>query len=129
VSPPTAEEVMGRVTAAGRGTADVEAQVRRQERRWDERPGAEAQLIDPLVVVDHDTTSTRIEVEGRDAPGVLYRLLRILADARLDVTAARVATLGPQVRDVFFVSGTEADYDALVERLCSVVGGTARDDA
>ena len=125
---PTAEQVTQRVTAAARGTADVEAQVRRQEQRWDERPGTETQLIDPAVVVDRDTTGTRIEVEGRDAPGVLYRLLRILADARLDVTAARVATLGPQVRDVFFVSGAETDYDGLVDRLCSAVGGSSCDE-
>jgi [protein-PII] uridylyltransferase len=111
------------VEAAGRGISDVEALVRRQEQRWDERPGAEVQLIDPVVVVERDAGTLRIEVEGRDAPGVLYRLLRLLADARLDVTAARVATLGPQVRDVFFVHDGDVDQDALVTRLREVVGG------
>jgi [protein-PII] uridylyltransferase len=119
---PSKDQVMERVEAAGRGTADVEAQVRRQEQRWDERPGTEVRLIEPLVVIEQDAGGARIEVEGRDAPGVLYRLLRVLADAGLDVTAARVATLGPQVRDVFFVSGAEFDQDTLAERLRSVVG-------
>jgi [protein-PII] uridylyltransferase len=81
------------------------------------------QLIDPVVVVERDGGTLRIEVEGRDAPGVLYRLLRVLTDARLDVTAARVATLGPQVRDVFFVHHGDVDQDKLVEQLRTVVGG------
>ena len=119
---PSTDQVMEQVEAAGRGSADVEALVRRQEQRWDERPGAEVQLIEPLVAVDRDGDTLRIEVEGRDAPGVLYRLLRVLADARLDVTAARVATLGPQVRDVFFVHQADVDHEALIARLRAVVG-------
>jgi [protein-PII] uridylyltransferase len=119
---PTTGQVMEHIEAAGRGVADVEALVRRQEQRWDERPGAEVQLIDPVVVVERDAGTLRIEVEGRDAPGVLYRLLRVLADAGLDVTAARVATLGPQVRDVFFVNDSDVDHEALAERLRVVVG-------
>jgi [protein-PII] uridylyltransferase len=124
-SPPSTDLMVERLQAAGGGSVDIEAQVRRQEQRWDERPGTEVQLIEPVVVVDRDTHVTRIEVEGRDAPGVLYRLLRVLADDRLDVSAARVATLGPQVRDVFFVSGTDIDQDALTERLGAVVGPAA----
>ena len=119
--PPTGH-VMDVVEAAGRGTADVEAQVRRQEQRWDERPGSEAHLIAPVVVMERGARGMRIEVEGRDAPGVLYRLLRVLADASLDVTAARVATLGPQVRDVFFVADADIDQDELGARLRAVVG-------
>jgi [protein-PII] uridylyltransferase len=121
-SRPSTAQVIERVESAGRGIADVEAEVRRQEQRWDERPGAETLLIDPVVVIDRDARSTRIEVEGRDGPGVLYRLLRVLADDGLDVTAARVATLGPQVRDVFFVSGVVIDHETLSKRLQSVVG-------
>ena len=119
---PTMDRVIAQVEAAGRGAADVERSVARQERRWDERPGAEAKLIQPAVAMDHGDAVTRIEVEGRDAPGVLYRLLRVLADAGLDVSGARVATLGPQVRDVFFVAATDAiDWDALATRLRDVV--------
>jgi [protein-PII] uridylyltransferase len=121
-SRPSTEQVIERVESAGRGMIDVEAHVRRQEQRWDERPGVETLLIDPVVVIDRDARTTRIEVEGRDGPGVLYRLLRVLADDGLDVTAARVATLGPQVRDVFFVSGADIDHETLSKRLRSVVG-------
>lgn len=120
---PPAATVVEQVEAAGRGAVDVERSVSRQERRWDERPGTEAQLISPAVMVARGSAVTRIEVEGRDAPGVLFRLVRVLADAGLDVAAARVATLGPQVRDVFFV-GTPDDIDwgGLEARLRGVVG-------
>jgi [protein-PII] uridylyltransferase len=123
---PAHAELIAQVEAAGRGDADVERSVTRQEQRWDERPGSEVQLIEPAVVVDRGGTVTRIEVEGRDAPGVLFRLLRALADAGLDVSAARVATLGPQVRDVFFVATAEVDWAGVVASLFEVV---ARDDA
>ncbi len=120
---PARDTVISQVEAAGRGDADVERSVVRQEQRWDERPGVEVQLIEPAVVVDHGETVTRIEVEGRDAPGVLFRLLKALADAGLDVSAARVATLGPQVRDVFFVpSDADVDWGAVTAGLRAVVG-------
>jgi [protein-PII] uridylyltransferase len=119
---PSTATVVAQVEAAGRGTADVERSVARQERRWDERPGSEAQLIAPAVVIDRSPDVTRIEVEGRDAPGVLFRLLRVLADAGLDVAAARVATLGPVVRDVFFVPTRDAiEWDKLEVRLYDAV--------
>ena len=115
---PALAELIARVEAAGRGTADVERSVARQEQRWDERPGTEVQLISPGVIIDRAARVTRIEVEGRDAPGVLFRLLRVLADGGLDVSAARVATLGPQVRDVFFVDSDEdVDWDELAAQL------------
>lgn len=124
---PSTAALVAQVEAAGRGTADVERSVSRQEQRWDERPGSETHLIAPSVVIDRGGDVTRIEVEGRDGPGVLFRLLRVLADAGLDVAAARVATLGPQVRDVFFVTTRDdLDRDALVTQLHEVV--TASDD-
>jgi [protein-PII] uridylyltransferase len=124
--PPRLTELIAHVEAAGRGTADVEHLVTRQERRWEERPGTEAQLIAPVVVVDRGATTTRIEVGGRDVPGLLFRLLRVLADAGLDVSAARAATLGPQVRDVFFVADDGAvDWDELATRLRGVVTADA----
>ncbi|HSJ45456.1 MAG TPA: [protein-PII] uridylyltransferase [Euzebyales bacterium] len=123
---PALDQLIIQVEAAGRGTADVERSVSRQERRWDERPGTEVLLIEPGVVIDRGPRVTRIEVEGRDAPGVLFRLLRVLADAGLDVSAARVATLGPQVRDVFFVdSDDDVDWDDLAAQLRTVVSATS----
>jgi [protein-PII] uridylyltransferase len=120
---PALDDLIAQVEAAGRGTADVERSVSRQERRWDERPGAEVHLIEPSVVIDRDVSVTRVEVEGRDAPGLLFRLLRVLTEGGLDVSGARVATLGPQVRDVFFVDADhDVDWDELAAQLRTEVG-------
>ena len=70
---PSTDQVITQIEMAGRGAADVDALVARQERRWDERPGVEVQLIEPMVAIDYQQRrddSMRIEVEGRDAPEV-----------------------------------------------------------
>ncbi|MEO6121664.1 MAG: HD domain-containing protein, partial [Acidimicrobiales bacterium] len=52
-------------------------------------------------------TATVVEVRAPDGVGVLYRITRALAECRLDLRTAKVATLGHEVVDAFYV--TEAD--------------------
>jgi [protein-PII] uridylyltransferase len=47
--------------------------------------------------------ATVIEVEAADALGVLYRITSALADLDLDITSAKVQTLGSRVVDSFYV--------------------------
>jgi [protein-PII] uridylyltransferase len=47
--------------------------------------------------------ATVVEVEAADALGVLYRITSALADLDLDITSAKVETLGPRVVDSFYV--------------------------
>lgn len=88
---------------AARGDLDVFGLVARREARRDARPPALAAPIPVAVVVDRGEDVTRVEVRGPDAPGVLYRVARAFADAGVDLLGAQVATLGPEVRDAFFV--------------------------
>ncbi|QBI21129.1 ACT domain-containing protein [Egibacter rhizosphaerae] len=76
------------------------------------------------VTFDRGPTLTRVEVRGADAPGLLFRLGRVLAEERLDVVGARVATMGPEVRDVFFVrpSGGPIDTGRVASRLREAAG-------
>jgi [protein-PII] uridylyltransferase len=66
--------------------------------------------------------ATVVEVEAADALGVLYRITSALADLDLDITSAKVQTLGPRVVDSFYVRDgqgakvTDADVLAEVER-------------
>jgi [protein-PII] uridylyltransferase len=109
------DRVSSDLCEAATGMFDVAAAVARREQRRDERPRPLAAPIPVEVAVEPRLDQTRIEVRGPDAPGVLYRLARVLADEGLDVLGARVDTLGPQVHDVFFVRGsTSAD---LAERI------------
>lgn len=118
------EEVLTALTAAAVGAVDAGALVERWEGRRDVRRPALAHPVEVEVSFDRGPMTTRIEVAGPDAPGVLYRLGRVLADEGLDVVGARVATLGPQVRDVFFVrpSGGPPDESRLAERLRAAAG-------
>ncbi len=49
-----------------------------------------------------------------DGIGVLYRITRALAELDLDITVAKVSTLGSEVVDVFYVR--TADDGKLLDR-------------
>jgi len=60
-----------------------------------------------LISNDVSASTTVIDVRAPDGPAVLYRLSHALADAGVDIRSAKVATLGHEVVDVFYVQGTE----------------------
>ncbi len=70
------------------------------------RPQA-AQPAVAEVVVDNRASATAsvLEVRAPDGVGVLYRIARALADCQVDVSSAKVATLGHEVVDSFYVRG------------------------
>jgi UTP:GlnB (protein PII) uridylyltransferase len=45
-----------------------------------------------------------VEVRAHDEPGLLWRIGRALGECGLNVSAARVETLGAEVVDVFYVT-------------------------
>ena len=61
---------------------------------------------EPRVLFDDgaSATATVIEVRAPDGVGVLYRITRALADCDLDIRSAKVATLGHEVVDSFYVT-------------------------
>jgi [protein-PII] uridylyltransferase len=44
-----------------------------------------------------------LELNGRDRPGLLYDVGRMLTGLNLQISTARIATYGEQVVDVFYV--------------------------
>ncbi|HVE63125.1 MAG TPA: [protein-PII] uridylyltransferase, partial [Mycobacteriales bacterium] len=86
----------------------------------------------PRVLVDQDASrsATLIEVRAADDVGVLYRIARALADCELDVRSAKVATIGLEVVDTFYVldsSGAKVtDVEHLKEAERAVVGELSR---
>jgi [protein-PII] uridylyltransferase len=76
--------------------------------------------------------ATVVEVRAPDRVGLLWHLARAIADAGLDVSAARVVSLGTEAIDVFYVreqDGTKLS-DGRVETLLDVLAasGTVPDD-
>lgn len=59
----------------------------------------------PRVVVDNQASrdATVVEVHAPDSIGVLYRITRALAELDLDISSAKVQTLGDRVVDAFYV--------------------------
>ena len=57
------------------------------------------------VAVDNDASPTAsvVEVRGPDALGFLYRVTRAFFELQLDISHAKVATLGHEVIDSFYV--------------------------
>ena len=51
--------------------------------------------------------ATVLEVRAHDAPALLHRVTRAIAAADVAITAARVATLGSEVVDVFYLVGRD----------------------
>jgi [protein-PII] uridylyltransferase len=118
------DRVAADLTRAGEGSLDVAEAVRRRERRRDARPQRLAEAVAVDVQFARGAVLTRIEVNAPDSPGLLYRLARVLADAGIDVVGARVTTLGPAVRDVFFVRRRSGPPDEA--ELSARLAGAAR---
>jgi [protein-PII] uridylyltransferase len=121
------EQIVDDLRRAAAGKFDVAGHVARRERRRDVRPRqrpAEEEVEVRMEAGDPGARTLRIEVRGADAPGVLYRLARVIADQGLDLVGARVSTLGLEVRDVFFtrMGETEPDRAMLAALLTDAAG-------
>jgi [protein-PII] uridylyltransferase len=79
--------------------------------------------------------STIVEVRAGDRAGLLYRLTTALAEEGLDVTSARIETLGADALDSFYVcdpAGTAMDPDRrrrVEQALVAAVSGGAPEAA
>lgn len=86
------------------------------QRRWAARPQGSSVQIDN----EGSAEATIIEIRSLDQIGLLYRLTSALAIQGLDVRAARVATIGGDVVDAFYVTAEGAKLHA-GDRLDAVV--------
>ncbi len=87
-------------------------------------PDDHAQRLTPLVsiVPEASRSTTVLEVRAHDSLGLLYRLGTAIAAADAVITGAKVATLGSEVVDVFFL--VNADGEALSEEHAAAVRAT-----
>jgi [protein-PII] uridylyltransferase len=66
---------------------------------------ASAFVVEPSVRIDNKASlaQTVIEVSGRDRPGLLALLLRVLTDNGAEIDSAYISAFGETVSDVFYV--------------------------
>lgn len=81
------------------GTVDVRERLRERRERYRRPPGDVEIRFD----VDASQFATVVEVDAPDEVGLLATVAFVFADLDLDVTLAKVQTLGDRVIDVFYV--------------------------
>jgi [protein-PII] uridylyltransferase len=87
--------------------------------------GRRATLTEPVVSWHADATDAAVvELRASDSPGLLYRVTRALERAGADVRSARVATLGGDVVDAFYLAGAWPD-DRLRAQVAAAVRAAA----
>ena len=101
--PNTLHTLMNKLRKAA--TTDAMAPKRTASRRM------AAFAIAPWVRLDNDAArhATVLEVSGRDRPGLLAELSRVLADAGLQIGSAHIGAYGERVADVFYVTDAKGE--------------------
>ncbi len=108
--PPGLEQLSLDIRRAIEGTYDVAERLAKREADYASRPPAGG-FPDPAVSVVSGAggTSAVVEVRAHDAPGLLYRVTRAVAAADVDITGAKISTLGSDAVDAFFVRHPEGN--------------------
>ena len=94
------------------------------EKRIERLAGSRTRVftVAPRVLIDNDASQTHtvIEVNGRDRPGLLYRLTRALFALNLQIASARIATYGEAAVDVFYVKdlfGLKITHETRIDQM------------
>ena len=100
-----------------RGTVDIGSRLAQSDPHLQPRPPSGRCRCPPrlevLVSNEASASTTMIDVRAPDAIAVLYRLAAKLTARGLDIRSAKVATLGHEVVDVFYVQQPGDDGGAL----------------
>ena len=93
------DRLLATLEAAGRGEGASPT------RRQPPLARAAAFAVAPRVVVDNDASdlATVVEVSGRDRPGLLEAVARVLARSQLSVQSAHIESFGERAVDAFYV--------------------------
>ena len=112
------------IEKAMRGTLDIDTAMRA---RWRATPARMRRITAPSRVLINNQispTHTVIEINGKDAPGLLYRLTGALAEMGVQIQMASVSTYGNRVVDVFYVKdsfGLKLEAKARIKALEAVL--------
>jgi len=97
-------------------------------------PRTEVFTVEPRVLVNNQAsrTHTVVEVNGRDRPGLLFDLAKVLKERGLVIHSAHISTYGERVVDVFYVKdvfgmklASKAKIDRLTRDLKAALGNAA----
>jgi [protein-PII] uridylyltransferase len=124
--PPPVERLREDLVRAIAGTLDVAARLDAREQAYSAPAGQAAPRVD--IVPGASERATVLEVRAHDAPALLHRVTRAIAAADVAIIAARVATLGSEVVDVFYLvdrDGAPLSLDRAATVSVTVLGALA----
>jgi len=104
---PRIEILSDEIRRAIEGTLDIGEKLRKRDEAYRPMALAAAPLIE--IIENASERTTVLEVRAHDAPGLLYRVTRAIAASDAAITGAKVATLGSDAVDVFFLVDREGN--------------------
>jgi [protein-PII] uridylyltransferase len=98
-------EMETELSAALAGQLDLDERLDERARAYGRLRTASPAQLEPHVLVhaDESPVAAIVEVRAADGVGVLYRIARTLVEVGLDIRLAKIATLGHEVVDTFYV--------------------------
>ena len=102
------------------GMFDLDAATDRRNRQIPSRIRRISALARVMLNNNASTTHTVIEINGKDAPGLLFKITRKMAELGLQIQTASVSTYGDRVVDIFYVKdgfGLKITSETRIERL------------
>ena len=99
--PPPVSRLREDISRAASGSFDVGERLAIRERSHRVPLGIAQPRVE--IISGASARATVLEVRAHDAPGLLHRITGAIAHVGASITAARVATFGSEVVDVFYV--------------------------
>jgi [protein-PII] uridylyltransferase len=117
--------VQADLARAMNGELSIEARLADRARQYASRPTVRSATPPRTQVTVHSEASesaTVVEVRAPDRIGTLYRITRVLAALGLDIRSAKVATVGNEVVDAFYVVDEAGDKVTDAGRVATIEG-------
>ncbi len=96
-------------------------------KKWEEIPARFRAVKAPTrVIVDNKTSDsyTILDIKCKNAPGVLYKITKVITSLGLQINTANVSSYGDRVVDIFYLKnafGSKVDDDITIKKVKSLI--------
>ena len=112
------------ITQGLEGDFNIEKEL---SKKWEEIPSRFRAVKAPTrVIVDNKTSDayTILDIKCKNAPGVLYKITKVITSLGLQINTANVSTYGDRVVDIFYLKnpfGSKLDDDTTIKKVKSSI--------
>jgi [protein-PII] uridylyltransferase len=112
------------ITKGLEGDFNIEKEL---SKKWEEIPSRFRAVKAPTrVIVDNKTSEayTILDIKCKNAPGVLYKITKVITSLGLQINTANVSTYGDRVVDIFYLKnafGSKLDDDITIKKVKSSI--------